>query len=253
MRDGYWVIRTYESGSIGEKTKFWVQGDRNRRNSRREKSEIRKQEQNEYAAEKRLARLINANFGAGDLLLGLDYSEAGHLKLEPESETDEAEAMNIIRENAEKQLRLCLRRVKYALEKKGIEFRYIAVTSDMDGDTGESVRVHHHLIVPAEAREVFLEKWTLGGVDWTVMRRQADYLPIAEYLLRQVRRVPDARKYMRSRNLIQPVPKDRVAVTASEIRVPKGAELLQRNAFKPGQSQYVRYILPQCVAAFKKP
>lgn len=33
-----------------------------------------------------------------------------------------------------------LQRLKRALGKEGVELRYIAVTSDMDGDTGEAVR-----------------------------------------------------------------------------------------------------------------
>ena len=73
MKDGYWVVRTYESGIIGEKTKFWIQGARPTSKARRkEKSDIKKQEQNEYAAVKALARLMHANFHQGDVLLGLD-------------------------------------------------------------------------------------------------------------------------------------------------------------------------------------
>ena len=82
MKDGYWVVRTYEAGQVGEKTKYFVLGDRTRRNRRKEESSIKKQEQNEYSAKKRLARLINANFTHGDILLGLDYSDASYKKLE---------------------------------------------------------------------------------------------------------------------------------------------------------------------------
>mgnify|MGYP007060495651 CR=1 FL=1 len=56
------------------------------------------------------------------------------------------------------------------------------------------MRVHHHLVVPAEAKEAFTEKWAgMGGVDWSPMSDQEDYTPIAAYLIRQVRRVPDAK------------------------------------------------------------
>ena len=43
-------------------------------------------------------------------------------------------------------------------------FRYIAVTSDMDEKTGKSVRVHHHVIVNAEAAEIARKKWKGGEV-----------------------------------------------------------------------------------------
>ena len=56
---GYWVVRTYEAGAVGEKTKFWVPGERPSKSGRREKQEIKKQEQNEQSAEKSMARLLS--------------------------------------------------------------------------------------------------------------------------------------------------------------------------------------------------
>lgn len=254
MKEGYWVIRTYEAGNVGEKTKFWVPSEQGRRSARREKSEIKKQEQNEYSAVKQLARLINANFGEGDLLLGLDYSEEGLARLfawlreqgKDIDHADEAQQMEWVREAAEREVRLALRRVGREMKKSEAALKYIAITSDMDGDTGEAVRIHHHLIVPAEAKIAFVEKWReFGGVDWSPLRNQDDYFQIAEYLLKQVRRIPDAKKYVSSRNLIRPVPKDRVALSDAEVRVPKGATLLHRNEYKPGRPQYIRYLLPE--------
>lgn len=253
MKHGYWVVRTYEAGQVGEKTKYWVPGEKPDRARRKEKSEIRKQEQNEHAAEKQMARLINANFGPGDLLLGLDYSPEGMERLVRYLEKrgidldalEEIERMDALRMAAEREMKLALRRVQRAMRQDGLELKYIAVTSDMDGETGEPVRVHHHLVVPACAKAYFPDKWKkLGGVDWEVMSRQADYTPIAEYLLRQVRRVPDAKKYMPSRNLVRPQPKDRIVNSGAELRVPQGGKLLHRNEFKPGRPQYIRYVLP---------
>lgn len=248
--EGYWVVRTYEAGSVGEKTKFWIQGSR--KSSRKEKLSIKKQEQNEYAAVKRLARLINANFSKGDLLLGLDYSAAGMDRLTQWVQDqkidceDEGAALDAIRSAAVKQVELVIRRVKRELGKQDLDLRYISVTSDMDGDTGEFVRVHHHLLVPAFARDAFVMKWKeLGGVDWSELSDQEDYTPIAEYLLRQVRRIPDKNKYKTSRNLIRPVPKDRVVASGAELRVPQGGKLLHRNEYKPGRPQYIRYVLPE--------
>lgn len=256
MKEGYWVVRTYVSGAVGEKTKFWVQGTRpTSRSRRKERSEIKKQEQNEYAAQKQMARLLNANFCQGDQLLGLDYAPAGLARLEAyiaahpfpiqESGNDEADHMEQLRLAADREMRLCLRRVKRELAKDGIELKYIAITSDMDGDTGEAVRVHHHLVVNREARDAFAEKWAeLGGVAWSPLSGQPDYTAIAEYFIRQVRRVPDAKKYVSSRNLVRPQPKDRAVLSDAELRVPKGGRLLFRNEFKPGRPQYIRYVLP---------
>ena len=61
----------------------------------------------------------------------------------------------------------------------------------------------------------------------------------------QVRRVPDHKKYISSRNLLRVEPKDRIAMSEAEVRVPKGGVLLFREAYHPGLSQYIRYILPE--------
>ena len=85
QNEGYWMIRTYEAGTVGEKTKFWIPGKRpNGALRRKDKEAIRKQAQNEYSSVKQLARLMNANFGklsSEGLVLGLDYSDTGMKKL----------------------------------------------------------------------------------------------------------------------------------------------------------------------------
>lgn len=257
MQEGYWVVRTYEAGCVGEKTKFFVQGSRPAGRIRhRDREAARKQEQNEYSAQKALARLINANFKAGDLLMGLDYSEEGMRKildwgrkkgLAIDSE-DPAEQMDAVWEAASHELDCCLRRVKRRLKKQGLDLKAVYATSDMDGKTGASVRVHHHLIVSAGTQDAFLDAWEkcgLGGVSWTPLwQDQEDRTPIAEYIIRQVRRIPDAKKYRSTRNLIRPQPKDRVALSDAELRVPAGGRLLFRQEFKPGRPQYIRYSLP---------
>lgn len=259
MKDGYWVVRTYEAGQVGEKTKYFVLGDRTRRNRRKEESSIKKQEQNEYSAKKRLARLINANFTHGDILLGLDYSDASYKKLErsarkaaPDYDSlPEDDQLRCIREAAAQEMVNYLRRVKRALEKEGRadELKYIAITSDMDGDTKETVRVHHHLIVPASCEHIIRMKWGHGGTYCKPLSKQEDYLPIAEYLIAQVRGTLNAKKFVSSRNLNRPQPKDRIAVSDAEIRVPRNCKLIQRAEYKRGAPQYIRYILPEKKAA----
>lgn len=268
MKEGYFCIRTYEAGMIGEKTKFFVPGKRaeNGKLSRRQKNAIRKAEQNEYSAVKALARILNANFVAGDLFLGLDYSDAGLEKvldwgrvhgLAVDAE-DPVIAQDALREAAAHELDNALRRVRRKLEKQGMELKAVYITSDMDGDTGEIVRVHHHLVVSGDVTEAFLaawEKYGLGGVSWSrLWEDQIDRTPIAEYLIRQVRRIPDAKKYRSTRNLVRPVPKTRVVYTDNELLVPRGGKLIFRQEQKAGckvssadlnrQAQYIRYILP---------
>ncbi|MGM9626957.1 MAG: hypothetical protein ACI3V4_02535 [Faecousia sp.] len=268
MSEGYFVIRTYKAGEIGEKTKFFVPGKRSEKTlSKRQRAAIHKQEQNEYSAQKALARLINANFQAGDLFLGLDYNDAGLARVKawarkqglPIDSQEEGERNDALWEAAAHELDIALRRVKRRLEKQGMELKAIYCTSDMDGDTGEIVRVHHHLIVNAGVQEAFLtawEKYGLGGVSWSALwDNQLDRTPIAEYIIKQVRRIPDAKKFRSTRNLVRPKPKDRIAYTDTELQVPRGGKLIYRQKYENKQTssrsyqnrqpQYIRYILPK--------
>ena len=269
-KEGYFVIRTWEAGDIGEKTKFFVPGKKpDGITSRRQKNAIRKQEQNEYSALKMLTRLIHANFTSKDLLLGLDYSDEGLERVLswgrknglPVDSADEMLRNDAIREAAAHELDIALRRVKRELDKSGLELKGIYVTSDMDGVTGEIVRVHHHLIVNAGTEEAFLkcwEKFGLGGVSWEhLWENQIDRTRLAEYLLEQVRRVPDAKKYRSTRNLVRPIHKDRIVSTDNELVVPKGGKLIFRQEyenkmglqsdFQNRRPQYIRYITPKAL------
>lgn len=254
QQEGYWVIRTYEAGPVGEKTKFFVPGTRpTGKTRRRERLEIKKQEQNEYAAVKSLARLLNANFGEGDYVFGLDYSAPGMQKLLSWGKSkgldvdggDETVRMDAVRACAEHALDNAIRRVKYRLEKQDIQLKAVYITSDMDGETGEAVRVHHHLVINREAKAAFEDAWKdYGHCAWSSLwEYQMDRTQLAEYFIRQVRRCPDAKKYRSTRNLVRPQPTDRVAISDSEIRLPKGAALLFRQEFKPGRPQYIRYAI----------
>lgn len=257
QKDGYWVVRTYKAGSVGEKTKFWVPGKRpDKKLTRKQRAAIKKQEQNEYSAVKRLARILNKYFSGGDLLLGIDYADNGIRKLEKwiEKQGKDLQALNpeetmaAMWEAADHELVNCLRRAKRRAKEAGVEIRAAFVTSDMDGQTGESVRVHHHLVINREAKEYFVQAWKdLGGVSWTPMWDwQDDRTDVAEYMLRQVRRIPDAKKFRTTRNLVPPVPKDRIVHSEAELQVPRGGTLLFRREFaKSGQPQYIRYVLPK--------
>lgn len=241
MAEGYWVIRTYTAGAVGEKIKYWVPGERPTRSQRKIKSDIKQQQQrNEANAEKKLARTLNENFSHADHLLRLSYAEEAFAALGGEEEETET-----LWKNANRQLKLWLRRTRRACKAAGVPFRYVPVTADLDGKTGEYVRVHHHVVVNAEAMEIAREKWTAGGTHCEHLYNEVDYLALAHYLLAQVRYVPDEKKYCPSRNLKQPQPKDVIARSGAELSVPRGGQLLHRAGWTPGMPQYIRYILPE--------
>lgn len=249
--EGYWVVRTYEAGKIGEKIKYFMPGEKPTRSQRKVKSDINKQKQNEYSAVKRVARLLNANFTASsDYLLTLTYSEDELESLESSAagtvpaDASEEEIRNACYDLAHHNLQLFIRRVRRTCKAAGVEFRYIAVTADQSFTTGESTRLHHHLVVNGEALQICLDKWAAGSTNHKPLEDQQDFTPLAEYLLGQVRRLPDERKYIPARSLAIPQPKDQVARGGAELRVPRGGQLLQRNEWRPGMPQYIRYVLP---------
>ena len=257
MREGYWVIRTYEAGAIGEKTKYFVPGKRpDKKLRRKDTREANRQEKNSSCAKKTLARILNANFPAGcdAYLIGLDYAQKGMDKILSWAreqglpmETPE-EQQNSTWEAADHEMVNAIRRAKRKLP-EGAELKAVYITSDMDGETGELVRVHHHLVINAEALEAFKAAWEgcgMGSVDHEKLwEHQLDRTPLAEYWIAQVRKIPDAKKYRSTRNLIRPEPKDKIAMSDAEIRTPKGCELLYRQEFRKGGEQYIRYVLPK--------
>ena len=248
MREGYWALRKYRSGRIGETVKYWVPGRKPTRSERRLKSDIKKAASNEQNVERAVARLIHANYrNCKDILLGLDYSTQGYEKMSRPAEAveDPEEERDRVWWAARHQVELYLRRVRRACAAEGIPLRTMAFTSDMDGKTQEAVRVHHHIIVNVEALEICIKKWSLGGVHYDTLWDRDDQTDLAVYLVQQVRRIPDAAKYIPSRNLVRPKPRDRIAINGSELRIPKGARLLYRGPYREGQPQYIRYVLPE--------
>lgn len=230
------MIRTYRSGSVVEESKFWVPSNTKPRSKRKASSTPRKQDQNDRDAIKRLARLINCNFGPEDMWITLTYSDVGFPDLECMEPND-------AKKKAAHDLSLFLRRMKRAMEKTGKDWRYISVTSDMDGETGELVRPHHHIIMPRAAYELCRNNWKLGAVDLQTLRHQDDFSALAVYLVRQVRRTPDAKKWNCSRGLKKPEITERVVSRCSPLKNPSGTVLLAEGPWEKERGEhYIRYV-----------
>lgn len=261
QKDGYWVVRTYKAGLLGEKTKFWVPGKRpDKKLSRRQRNAIKKQSQNEYSAVKRFARDMHHNYAGEDSFLTLDYSKAGYSRLEKWAKDKgvdlasltEEEHREVIWAAAEHELGLCLRRAKNQAKKAGVEIKAMLTTSDQKWDKKlqqyMQVRIHHHLIINREAVPYFQNAWEKLGdnKDKYLSTYGEDWTELADYIVSQVRRIPDAKKYCSTRNVIHPEPKDRIVSSDAELQVPRGGKLLFRREFtKSGQPQYIRYMLPK--------
>ena len=239
MKSGYWVIRTYTSGDIGEKIKYWVSGVKPSGGKRRIKADVNRLEKNEKQSEKNLARILNVNFGKqGGVLVGLDYSDEAYDK-----HFSKCRSYEEIIEEAKHQVSLCLRRVQREAKKRGIEVKAVVVTADLDGETKEEVRVHHHIVVNEEAAKLFAEKWKHGrNVDYEYLYSdQKDRTPLAHYLMSQISHLPNGKAYITTRNLEKSKCVDRIAKNGAEIGLPKNCELIYRSAHAAGLNQYLRY------------
>jgi hypothetical protein len=250
--EGHYETKTYRCGKVGEKVKYFVPACRVRHG---EKSSQKKIEGNRANGVRRAARVLNENFRAGDGWLTLTYDRARYekilrraMKLDPAKPQEDR-----LVTAAEHELRLCLDRARRALRKEGVELKYFAVTADMDGATGEPVRVHHHVIVPASCVQVLKEKW--GSAEYLDPDRpewkdklwdMEDFTPLAEYMVKQVRHRTDAKAWMCSRNLIRCEPKARKVLSGAQLRAPRGCRLLYAAPYTGvWDCQYIRYLLPE--------
>lgn len=243
------------TNGVVEVTQFVV-GDKQTggRKWHRAKSQEDKRDENARQAVRVAARILNCNYCQEDALLTMTYSDEEHARLFAGLDPDET------LEKAKKVLSGVLEKVRKELkngriatsatpprndrEKSAADMRTFAVTADMDGETGELVRVHHHVVVTSAAAQSIAERWSHGIVHTESLYKQDDYTPLATYLLGQVRHREGKKKYSCSRNMVKPKVEEQVLAEApdNEIRVQPGAKVLDRTPYREGTlSQYVRY------------
>lgn len=233
---------TIISGNVVEKSKSRLARRPSRRSMRvKGNSSEKKQVGNREYAKRALARIINCNFGPGDLWLTLTYRDGA---MEDYKEADHKAA-------------LFLERLAYRIRKLGGALKWIRNTSTLDGDTGEVVRIHHHLIVSGEwfrveDKALWLGKqkvediWGLGFVDFRFLRHQEDFKPLANYIVNQGRFLPDEKKWHSSRNMKKPVVRKRLISKSGPLKAPSGAKLLHESEYDiESGNHYIRYIKPR--------
>lgn len=264
--------RYVSKNGVIERTRFCVGDNATIRRGRHKATSERKQEQNDQSALRRLARALNCNIEAGDgsMLITLDYNDEELEKMirtmpedqqramaamtepttwkqtRPEKDETMLEALASLIRAAEKKLTAWLRRLR-----KMMTVRFASVTSYTDGDTGELKRIHHHVVLMGCGKvslDAMVDSWSFGGVDCKRISTQADYTPIAVYLLRQARRVKkDGKLYRISRGLEVPMVEEREITGRSDIVIPAQAVVFERSEYKaelgPMQGGYARYIM----------
>lgn len=225
---------------VTERTRYMVGDNARPRGKRKGGTSPRKQEQNFNSAVRKLARLLNCNCTAQhSLLVTLRFSEAGLGKLRAAAGEDPDK----LRDAAEHQAMLWLRRLRRK-DKSVIPF-YAVAASDMDGETGETKRIHVHICMETDGSlswDALRAGWALGTTDIRSLRDQDDYTPIASYMLRQVRHVPDRKKYKISRGAIQPTTEEKEIILCTKMRAPAGAHVLEERYIEGEAGAYLRYV-----------
>ena len=247
-----WMMITRRSGRVIERSTVCVPAgtqERGRKEKTKGGTTALKQDENERNAEKRLARTINCNFRPGDVLLTASWSEEAWGKLAEKAEKLAGKHPDLRLEDrlvmaAEQEGTNWVRRTQRMKKAKGgtVMLRYVLVASDMDGKTGEQKRVHLHAIFPHWAKGLAVEAWKHGWVDIRNLREQDDFTPIAEYLLRQVRRRPDGKKYRTAQNMDKPVVTIQDIPGNMPLKAKKNEVVMKHNEDGPDRPRYIRIV-----------
>lgn len=250
------MIRETIAGNVIERSKFKLRTDKKRASRKKGNTSPRKQDRNGRQALRQLQRTINANFNRGDFFLTFKYDSAG------------MENVHSDPKEAEHQVKLCIQRLARAYKKLGLIFKWIEQTSFIDGDTGEVVRIHHHVLVSGSgftyqgngnwtiAGKPLNDYWGFGTVDWQPIHNEVDHGGIAVYMYRQAHTEFNQKRWTCSRNMTKPIiheyllssdtAKKRMLKPDGRIKIPKRAEDVECNPYDEMLgTDYVRYTLPQ--------
>ncbi len=213
------------------------QGERPARRGRKAKpSSERKIRANEQERVKNLARLINTNFGPGDLWLTLRYGD-GRLPEDLEA--------------AGHQAGLFIRRIAAEYKKQtGQKLRWIMTDGAVSSKTGEAVRPHHHLVLDGLAYALIIKHWPKEELSYVRLDGRRDYTGIARYMLQNTDNTPGKRRWRSCQGLDKPIYTEPVPVEDFDgIRAPKGAEVREHSLLISEEtgccSAYMRYIRPE--------
>lgn len=188
---------------------------------------------NEREAIRRLARIINSNFGCGDLWLCLKYSD----ERLPESY-----------EAAKAVLAKFLRKVRAEYKKQtGKPLRYIATTSNVNPRTGEDARLHHHIVMDRLAYEIITKYWPEGEISYSIMDNRGDHTAMAKYMVDNSPKEAGKKKWSTSMGLKKPIYTEPEQITEiNKIEAPSGAEV-KENVFIQDEETGVETAYMRCV------
>ena len=185
---------------------------------------------NQRNAEKKITRLVHANFNEEDIALHLTYREE-------DRPADHAAA--------QRDLYNFLRRCRRKYKKLDIELKYISCTEEgsLNG------RIHHHLFLSGGLDRDALEKlWGKGYANSKRLQFEEDGVAgLAHYT---VKNRNSYRRWNQSKNLVQPVPIVHDAVITQSELSEMAEEIEKKNAWQYFEAIYPDFLLV-CAAAIQ--
>ena len=200
---------------------------------------------NERIRIRKLQRIILANFRDGRTV---------HLTYRKDERPETIE-------EAMKQRKAFLKKMRKACQKAGMEWKFIIVTEK--GKRGQAL--HHHMIIedvtaPLDLLRTISKAWTHGRVTSTKMEEDEDaFFTLADYLLKKETKTGSGTTYSRSRNLVIPEPKTELIRRKKWQRDPKapaGWYIIKSsvwNSVTPGGWPVQRYTMRKIVDESEKP
>lgn len=209
-----YIKKTWKTGKVIEVEKchtgrYGAPGQKRQARVKPTREQIQKQ--NERNVQKKLRRLINANFQKDDIHLILTYKK----ELRP----------NPV--DARKYLRAFLGKLRTKYRKYKKELKYI-VTTEWEGKA-----IHHHLVIndmvcgTITANKLVRELWPWGRPRFTLLDDTGEYKDLAEYLIKETSKTfrkeknPNKQRYSCSRNLVRPEPEVEVVKAGTFREDPK--------------------------------
>lgn len=190
------------------------------------------------AAWQKLELLLAANFEPDDLFVTLTYDDQ-HL---PPG-----------RDEAIRQMRAYLQRLRRQRKRHGEELRYVYNVEEMPEQPDGPRRLHHHMVVNRGDVEELRSLWPNGGVHFEhLLDGEFDsYEARSRYMVKERQpgeygRKTGLRAWVPSRNLKKPEAETQLVPEGVVIAPPPGAFVLDRDEKSNGYGMYVylKYLMP---------
>lgn len=195
----------------------------------------RKIKANKQSSIRSAAQVLNCNIGAGDVHVVLKYDDA-HLLEDYEA--------------AEADLKRAFSKFRYEFKKLfGNNPKIFWTTANWSPHRNAPARLHHHVVIKAEAFEILKTIWDRGSLsaDWIDDRK--DHTDLAAYIIANVHDRPSKQSWHCTRNMERPIITEPEPVDDVEaVKAPKDSVIKQHESYSDEEghvtSSYLRCTLP---------